>query len=93
MQPLTFGTEPGFNAHDFVITLYELSGTSLAPVRVYHVLTPEVKVDGSLLVTGHHYVFGITARKGFPSIDRGDYGKALYPFAATTTFVRTFVVQ
>lgn len=93
MQRLTFGTEATFSAHDFVITLYELSGTSLAPVRVYHVLAPEVKVDGSLLVTGHHYVFGITARKGFPSIDRGDYGKALYPFAATTTFVRTFVVQ
>jgi hypothetical protein len=91
--PLQFGTEGALTADDYVVTLYELTGTALAPIRIYQVIAPQVKIDGSLLVAGHQYVFGITARSGFPGIDRGDYGKATYPFSATTTFTRTFVVQ
>lgn len=90
---LQFQTEASFSADDFVITLYEINGASLAPVRIYHVLQPEVKIDGTLLVSGRAYVFGITARSGFGSADRGDYQKAQYPFGSTTTFPRTFIVQ
>jgi hypothetical protein len=90
---LTFETEAGYSADDFVITLYEITGTTLAPVRVYHVIQPSVSIDGNLLVAGHSYVFGITARTGFGGADRGDYQKATYPFGSTTTFARTFVVQ
>lgn len=93
VQRLKFETEAGLGADDFVITLYEISNGSLAPVRIYHVLQPEVKIDGSLLVAGHHYVFGINARTGFGGADRGDYAKAQYPFGSATTFARTFVVQ
>jgi hypothetical protein len=90
---LTFTTEPGYTADDYVVTLYELGGGSLAPVRVYHVLQPEVTIDSTLLAAGHTYVFGITARSGFGGADRGDYAKATYPFGVSTTFPRTFVVQ
>jgi hypothetical protein len=93
VQSLRFTPEPAFTADDYVVTLYELAGTSLVPVRIYHVLQAEVKISGSELMTGHQYVFGITARSGFPGADRGDFGKALYPFGAATTFARTFVVQ
>lgn len=90
---LTFSAEPGYKADDYVVTLYELSRGSLAPVRVYHVLQPEVTIDSTLLAAGHTYVFGITARSGFGGADRGDYRKATYPFGVSTTFPRTFVVQ
>lgn len=93
VQKLEFETEAGFDADDFVVTLYEINGNALAPVRIYHVLEPEVKIDGSLLVAGHHYAFGINARTGFGAADRGDYAKAQYPFGSATTFPRTFVVQ
>ncbi len=93
VQHLKFETEGGFKADDYVVTLYELTGTALAPIRIYHVIAPDVKIDGSLLVAGHQYAFGITARSGFPRADRGDYAKAAYPFASTTTFVRTIMVQ
>jgi hypothetical protein len=90
---LKFETEAGYSADDFVITLYEINATSLAPVRIYHVIQPEVKIDGTLLASGHTYVFGITARSGFGGADRGDYQKAQYPFGSTTTFPRTFTIQ
>jgi hypothetical protein len=93
VQRLKFETEATYSADDFVITLYEISNGTLTPVRVYHVLQPDVKIDGSLLVAGRHYVFGINARTGFGSADRGDYAKAQYPFGSSTTFARTFVVQ
>jgi hypothetical protein len=90
---LHFVPEATRTADDYVVTLYELTGSSLAPLRVYHVLTADVKVDANLLVSGHHYAFGITARNGLPDAVRGDYRKAQYPFASTTTFPRTFIVQ
>jgi hypothetical protein len=93
IQKLTFVPETSLKADDYVITLYEITGTSLAPVRVYHVIQPEVKIQGSLLVAGHQYVFGITSRTGFPAIETGDYGKASYPFSTSTVFARTFTVQ
>lgn len=90
---LTFNPEASFTADDFVVTLYQLAGPTLMPVRVYHVVQPEVNVDGMLLTAGHQYVFGITARSGYGGAKQGDYSKAQYPFGASTTFPRTFVVQ
>jgi hypothetical protein len=52
-----------------------------------------VNVDGMLLTAGHQYEFGITARSGYSGAKQGDYSKAQYPFGASTTFPRTFVVQ
>jgi len=92
-QSLSWSSEAGYSASDYVVTLYEITFSALAPVRVYHVIAPEVKIDGSLLVKGHQYVFGITARTGFGGADRGDYQKAQYPFSVTTTFPRTIAVQ
>lgn len=90
---LTFDAEASFTAHDYVVTLYALEGTELAPVRVYHVVQPEVNVDGTLLETGRQYVFGITARNGYGGAQQGDYSKAQYPFGVSTTFPRTFVIE
>ncbi|HEX5061087.1 MAG TPA: hypothetical protein VFV99_17095 [Kofleriaceae bacterium] len=92
-QTLSWSAEAGYVANDYVVTLYEITFSALVPVRIYHVIAPEVKVDGNLLVAGHQYVFGITARTGFGAADRGDYQKAQYPFSVTTTFPRTFTVQ
>ena len=66
MQELSFVTEAGFNVDDYIVTLYEVTGASLAVVRVYHVIASSVKVDGSLLASGHEYVFAITTRSGMP---------------------------
>jgi hypothetical protein len=62
-------------------------------VRIYHVIKPEVAIDGTLLASGHTYVLGITARAGLGGAHQGDYKVATYPFGSTTTFPRTFVVQ
>ncbi len=90
---LTFAPEANRTAHDFVVTLYVFDGTQLSPVRIYHVVQPEVNVDGTLLEAGRQYVFGITARNGYGGAQQGDYSKAQYPFGASTTFPRTFVIQ
>ena len=92
MQKLQFAPDTG-NADDYTITLFELTGSALAPVRYYHVIAPEVKIDTSLLVSGRHYVFAITARTGLPGAASGDYGQAQYPFGSATTFTKTFIVQ
>jgi hypothetical protein len=93
IMQLKFVPEPGYTADDYVVTLYEITGTSLAPVRVYHVVEPKLQIAGNLLVRGHQYVFGITSRLGFPGGPAGDYSKALYPFSVATVFARTVVVQ
>ena len=93
MHRLTWDPEGGYSANDYVITLYEIANNALSPVRVYHVLSPSVSIDGTLLASGHTYVFGITSRHGLPAADRGDYHKAAYPFGIATTFPRTFLVQ
>ena len=93
---LSFDQEAGAgvaSADDFVVTLYQITGTAMAPVRYYHVIQPSVKIDGSLLAAGQTYVIGITARSGYPDADRGNYSKATYPFGSSTTFTRTFVIQ
>ena len=93
MRELKFNVEPGLEADDFVVTLYQITNGQLAPIRIYHVLEGSVHVDSTLLVSGSTYVFGITSRHGVPGADRGDYHKAAYPFAVATTFPRTFVIN
>jgi hypothetical protein len=83
----------GLSADDYLVVLAELAGSQLSPIRDYQVLEPTVIVDGSLLVTGHRYVFLITARKGFPNASQGDYRPVVYPISMGTTASRTFTVQ
>jgi hypothetical protein len=94
---LTFSSESASavvaSADDYVVTLYEITGGALSPVRVYHVITPLVKVDSSLLVSGHTYVFGITSRVGIPGAKNGTYEAVTYPFSESTTFARSFTIQ
>ncbi|HEY5926717.1 MAG TPA: hypothetical protein VIV11_33755 [Kofleriaceae bacterium] len=92
MQTLQFASD-GTTADDYVITLFQLTGSALAPLRHYHVIAPEVKIDTSLLVSGSHYVFAITARTGIPGAKDGIYDDAQYPFGSATTFTKTFIVQ
>lgn len=95
--PVELGLEveekSGIGAHDFVVTLYEIVGTALAPVRHYHTIAPNVTLDGTLLVASKTYVLGVTARSGYTGANNGDYQKAQFPFSTATTFSRTFVVQ
>lgn len=77
---------------EYVVTLYEIAGNALAPIRVYHVLDPKVQVDSSLLVTGHTYVFGITTHVGIPDAQNGSFEAVTYPFAEARTFPRTFTI-
>jgi hypothetical protein len=93
MRELKFTPEPGVEADDYVVTLYQITTGKLAPIRIYHVLEGKVAIDGTLLASGNTYVFGITSRHGLPGADRGDYRKAAYPFGVATTFPRTFVVE
>jgi hypothetical protein len=78
---------------DYVVTLYELAGGNMVPMRRYQVTAPKVKIDGALLVTGHRYIFSITSRKGFPQASTGDYSVVQLPFSETTTFPLAFVIN
>jgi len=93
LRELVFNPEPGVEADDYVVTLYQITSGQIAPIRIYHVLEGKVSIDGTLLASGNTYVFGITSRHGLPGADRGDYKKAMYPFGIATTFPRTFVIQ
>lgn len=90
---LKWDAEPGSSAHDYIVTLYEIANSKLSPLRVYHVLTPTVAVDGSLLQAAHQYVFSITARNGLPNAQQGDYKTVSFPFTEATTFSGAFTVQ
>jgi hypothetical protein len=86
----------GIGVDDYAVTLYEvITGAPgyLQPIRHYQVLAPQVVVDGSLLQSTHRYVFGITARKGFPNASQGDYSAVTLPFSETTTFPLAFVIN
>jgi hypothetical protein len=95
--PLTWSIEPSVGtpilADDFIVTLFEVTPTGLAQVRIYQVLTNAVTIDGSLLQVGHEYVFSITARKGLGNTKQGDYRVVSYPFVEATTFPATFHIR
>lgn len=82
-------------ANDYVVTLYEITNNRLAPQRIYHVLTHSVLIDGSLLTSGHDYVFAITSRSGFSQAKQGNYGAdtVTYPFSEATTFAGSIHVR
>jgi hypothetical protein len=92
---LSWANEPGLSADDYVVTLYEITNNKLAPLRIYHVLTAAVTVDGSQLTPGHKYAFSITARIGFSKAKQGNYSPdtVTYPFYETTTFPTAFLVK
>jgi hypothetical protein len=92
---LTWIDESGRTADDYVVTLFEITNSKLSPVLVYHVLTPSVSVDGSLLNPTRTYVFSITARSGLSKAKQGNYGvdTVTFPFCETTTFTAAFLVQ
>jgi hypothetical protein len=91
---LAWTDETGHTADDYVVTLYQVT-TSLQPIRRYHVFHPSAKIDGALLESGKTYVFGITARKGFPHAQdtMPDYSTVTLPFFETTMFPMAFIVN
>ncbi|HUS33488.1 MAG TPA: hypothetical protein VMZ53_33530 [Kofleriaceae bacterium] len=93
---LTWADEPSVgNGDDYIVTLYEITANRLAPIRIYHVLTPSVTVDGSLLSPSHQYVFSIQARSGLSKAKQGNYGAdtVTFPFTQATTFTAAFNVK
>lgn len=90
---LKWEAETGSTAHDYIVTLYEITNSKLSPLRVYHVLTPTVAIDGSMLQAARQYVFAITARNGLPNAPQGDYKTVSFPFTEATTFSGAISVQ
>ncbi|MDB4953401.1 MAG: hypothetical protein JWO36_970 [Myxococcales bacterium] len=92
---LTFTPEAGQSAERYTVTLYEIAGTSLRPIRIFDVVTPTVKIDGALLVSGHSYAFEIVAKKGYANAMDGDLATIATPllFGASTKFAGTIIVQ
>ncbi len=80
-------------ADDWVVTLYEVAASTLTPIRRYQVLSPRVDIDGTLLQSGHRYVFGITSRAGFPGAQQADYSMVSLPFSEATVFPSMFVIN
>src|SRR5262249_50881398 len=50
---LTWSNEASYSASDYIVTLYEITNSRLAPVHIYHVLAAAAKIDRSLLQPQH----------------------------------------
>lgn len=91
----TYESTQNASADELEITLFEIVGSALQPVRQYIVpdAATSVRIDRKLLVSGHTYVFRTTSHRGYPSTTNGDYRTVTYPFGQSTKFSGTFVVQ
>jgi hypothetical protein len=92
---LTWTTESGHPADDYVVTLYKVIDQKLVPLARYQVLQPSVNVDSALMTPSNTYIFGIVSRNGFPGVQGGspDYTAVSLPFSEATTFPFEFTVQ
>jgi hypothetical protein len=83
-------TGVGLRADYYDVYLHRISGTNLIPERIYTVTTPEVRIDGSRLVSGTDYVFEVRSYAGQVMAPRGDFGPVDYPYGSAVVFTRTF---
>jgi hypothetical protein len=88
---LTFTTEMGVDRPDYYdVLLHKLDGDNLTTERIYTVISPEVRIDPSVLVGGAEYVFEIRSFKGHPMASRGDFTVVQFPYGSAVVFTRTF---
>lgn len=76
-----------------VVTVYEVLGTSLAPVKQLVTTGSSVAIPQALLVKGHDYVFEITLRIGFPNAAAGDLCTLSWPMFDTQLFTAVTLVR
>jgi len=77
---------------DYVeVTLHQIAGGALTPVRRYTVFGTTVEVAPSTLAAASTYVFEIRTFTGRPGAPLGDFRIATLPQAMVTMFTRTFV--
>ena len=95
--PMTLAFVPdmthGESADEFIVTLYEIMGTTLKLIRTYEVIAPKVRIDGPLLQVGHSYAFEISSHKGVPNASDGDLATITFPFGSSTKFTGTFTMK
>ena len=81
----------GLRADYYDVYLHRITTDGkLAPVRIYTVTAPEVRIDGSVLATGTNYVFEIRSYAGHVMAPRGDFAPVDYPYGSAVVFTRTF---
>jgi hypothetical protein len=73
------------------VTLHQLDGTTLRPVRRYTVFGTTVEIDPGVFTPGATHVFEIRTFTGRPGAVLGDFRIATLPQAMVTMFTRTFV--
>lgn len=88
---LSISTEAGVDRPDYYdVLLHKLVGDNLTTERIYTVISPEVRIDASVLVGGAEYVFEIRSFKGHPMAARGDFTFVQFPYGSAVVFSRTF---
>jgi hypothetical protein len=88
---LDFAPEPGpgLRADYYDVYLHRIIGGALTPQRIYTVTSPEVRIDGSMLVRGADYVFEIRSYAGHATAPRGDFTVIDYPYGSAVVLTRT----
>jgi len=72
------------------VTLHQVAGGALQPVRRYTVFGPSVDIDPTTFSAGGEYVFEIRTFTGRPGAAFGDFRIATLPQSMVTMFTRTF---
>ncbi len=83
-------TGVGLRADYYDVYLHRIAGNALITERIYTVTAPEVRIDGSVLVSGTDYVFEIRSYAGHVMAPRGDFAPVDYPYSGAVVFTRTF---
>jgi hypothetical protein len=84
----------GIGADDAVVTVFEIVGTAVTPIRTYQVLQSPVQIDRELFQQGHTYVLATTCHHGFTNAATGDFTaiNAAAPFGSSTKFAAVFTI-
>lgn len=84
-------TGAGLRADYYDVYLHRITSDSkLTTERIYTVITPQVKIDGSRLTSGADYVFEIRSYAGHVMAPHGDFAPVSYPYGSAVVFTRTF---
>lgn len=87
---LSFTAESGAYSIDYSeVTLHEIVGTSLMPVRTFTFTGTSVAIDGASFAAGKRYVFEIRTHVGAPTAAQGDFTQVAFPQGLAIVFTRT----
>lgn len=92
---LTFDLDGQGTADYYEVTVFQLLGGLLVPLRVYvkaDPSEPSVQIDRALFTSDHEYVLRIRCIRGRPLASAGDFAQVQAPQAVSTVFTRTLRV-